>query len=319
MRTFALIHLAIFSSLSLACGVISLSGADGANGGDVAGDGGAHGDAGGGAGGASSGECSLSVDGTNVVLEAGGSRASASLDPRGLSLGCVLATSDLMTSRGFDVYVPDVTGPGTYDGRNGSYSTYAYDPSGTSYESYDDRSGVGCKVTIATFTPAQRGGMSARFDCSSLVAEVGAAISVRVMGEITLPAREGADAGPPPAASTYLNDAGKPSCELFVSGAYNTHAIGYGDNYDCSTTGSDGDTYLFATSIGATEPLTINRSWCPTCALAFSGSCTTNVELDEGIHGRYVATFTCEDLTAPEGSKVKVTGRVDGIHDRPPD
>ncbi len=322
MKTFAWIQLALLSSFSVACGVIAANGANGTNGqngdSDAAADGGVGGEAGS-AMGSSSGDCTISVDGTDVVLPTGGSRASASLDPRGMYLGCVLATTDSMTSRGFYVYVPDVTGAGTYDALNGSYSTYGYDEGVSSYESYYDLNGVGCKVTIDAFAPTQKGGMSARFDCSELVAQVHGTISVRVKGTITLRGREGTDAGPPPDAATYVNDAGKPSCEMDITGAYNAHAVGYGDNYACTTTGNDGDGYGFATYAGSTEPLTIDRSWCPTCTLAFSGNCITNVELDEGIGGRYVSSFTCENLIGADGSKVRLTGRVDGIHHRPPD
>jgi hypothetical protein len=65
--------------------------------------------------------------------------------------------------------------------------------------------------------------------------------------------------------------------------------------------------------------LTVSSSWCPTCAIDYAGACAYDVLVDEGVGGRFVATFDCADLVAGDGTKESITGRIDGLHMRPPE
>jgi hypothetical protein len=43
-----------------------------------------------------------------------------------------------------------------------------------------------------------------------------------------------------------------------------------------------------------------------------------DIQLDEGVGGRFVATYDCEGLRAGDGTLVGASGSIDGIHQPPP-
>ena len=303
----------------LACGALSAS-TEGVDGSGTAGrDGGAReggnstGDA---PGSVSTSRCALTIDGVRVTDAPAVATPSAILMGTKLLIQCGYQTMP----RGWGsltVYVDGVTGPGTYEGYNAYYGAYDGTNTPTGYSSHEPQSDVNhpCSVVIDTFAPREKGGMTARFSCPTLV---GNKDQVSAAGSVALPPRAGNDAGAPPDASG-LNEAGEPSCILHAHGAYAADAVGYGDNYSCMTYASDGTS--FSVSPGSTMGyLGIGAAWCPTCGIDYTGgSCTFDVEVDQGVGGRYAASFACTGLVGGDGTMESVAGRIDGIHHRPPE
>jgi hypothetical protein len=218
------------------------------------------------------------------------------------------------------VYVDAVSGAGTYESSNAYLQEYSPGESTHGYSSSDPQSGANypCSVVIDSFDPRDKGGMSARFSCPHLVDSFD---EKSAAGSVLLLPRAGHDAGAPPDAGG-LNEAGAPSCVLHAHGAYEADTVGYGDNYRCYTYASDGTSFSYSPGAAGvtTGYVGVGAAWCTTCGIDYSGGkCTLDVEVDEGIGGRFAASFTCTGLVGGDGTTESVDGRIDGTHMRPPD
>jgi hypothetical protein len=259
--------------------------------------------------------CSLTVGGVAVTNAPATIQPGAILGNGELTLLCSFSLGEQGWGS-FSVGIPDVTAPGTYQGKNAYYETYSPADGPQGYSSHDPQNDLesGCSVVVDSFAPRTKGGMSAHFSCPRLAGNYD---EVTVEGTLALPARAGNDAGAPPDAGG-LNEAGAPSCVLHAHGDYEADTVGVGNNYQCNTYAPDGTSFSF--SPGATTAyLSIGAAWCPTCGIEYTGACTTTVELDEGDGGRYVASFSCKGLSAGNGTSQTIDGRIDGMHVRPPE
>jgi len=218
---------------------------------------------------------------------------------------------------GTTVYVDGVTGPGTYQGENAYFESYDGQNTPNGYSSHEPQADVNhpCSVVIDSFAPREKGGMTARFSCPVLTSNLD---QISAAGSVVLLPRAGHDAGSPPDAGG-LNEAGAPSCILHLHGQYEADAVGYGDNYSCNTYASDGTTFSYSPG-SSTGYVGVGAAWCPTCGIDYTGgNCTYDVELDQGVFGRYVASFSCTGLKGGDGTVESVEGRIDGMHVRPPE
>jgi hypothetical protein len=169
--------------------------------------------------------------------------------------------------------------------------------------------------------------MTARFSCPSLSGDgdLGGPSffgDVAVDGAIDLPPAlvNALDAG---TLRDSDGDAGT-SCAMTVHGAYDVTASGVGDNSGCFV--QTGGTDYYVTPFEGSGPPDSERmevsgnSWCPSCLARYyaSAACAFDITLDEGVGGRFVATFDCESLRAGDGTTVGASGSIDGVHRPPP-
>lgn len=311
----------LLSAGLLACGALAPT--IGALGGDGPADGGADAHDGGGAAPSSvpgsagvPGTCTLRVNGESVTDAPAVASPSAMLQGTKLLIQCSYDTKP-MGWGSITVYVDGVVGPGTYQGDNAYYEAYDGIDTPTGYSSHEPQAGVNhpCTVVVDAFAPREKGGMTARFSCPLLTSNLD---SVSAEGSVALPPRAGNDAGAPPDAGG-LNEAGAPSCVMSLHGQYEAEAVGNGDNFHCSAYASDGTSFSYSPG-GTMGYVGVGAAWCPTCGIDYTGSgCSYHVELDEGVNGRYVASFSCTGLVGGDGTTESVTGRIDGIHVRPPE
>jgi hypothetical protein len=218
---------------------------------------------------------------------------------------------------GFWVSIPGAASPGPYDGMSA-----VVDVSQSGGAALFRGS---CAIELLGFAPAAKAGMSARFSCPSLAGDgdlTGTSFSgaVSVAGTIDLPP---ALASAPDAGATGGGDAGS-SCTMSVRGVYEAAGVGAGDNNGCQVTVGGTFFYVepFGTAGGAdSERMEISgNTWCPSCLARYyaAAACAFDIELDEGVGGRFVATYDCEGLRAGDGTVVGASGSIDGIHQPPP-
>ncbi len=314
----------VMSGALLACGALASATSEqgGTNGGSGSGDLGSHegGASGSGIGnvppGATANGCTIAVNGASVTDAPVVASPSAMIIGTQLLIQCSYKGAP-MGWGSLTVYVDDVAGPGTYQGSNAYYETYDGIDTLHGYSSHEPQTNVDhpCAVVIDAYAPREKGGMTARFSCPRLLDNTS---EVSAQGSVVLPPRAGHDAGAPPDAGG-LNEAGAPSCILHAHGAYEADAVGTGDNYQCRTYAGDGTLFSFSSG-GKTGYVGVGAAWCPSCGIDYSGGdCVYNVELDEGVNGRYVASFSCTGLRGGDGTMESVSGRIDGIHVRPPE
>jgi hypothetical protein len=184
-----------------------------------------------------------------------------------------------------------------------------------------------CTVDVLAFAPATRGGMSARLSCPSLSGD-GDLTGSSFFGSVSMDATVDL----PPAQEAYGDagtnaDAGdaSASCTMDVHGAYDASGSGEGDNLGCLVS-VEGTSYYVEpfgpAGAASSERMEITgNSWCTSCLARYYGgpACTYVTILDEGVRGRFVATYDCEGLRAGDGSLVGASGKIDGIHEPPPE
>jgi hypothetical protein len=272
------------------------------------------------------GSCALVLDGVSVtdapVTTIATARFGGTEREARLLVDCSYATGGVRRG-GIQLMVDRFHGPGEYTPDYVYYSRsvpltdagfYGVEyPSDPKYATSDP-----CSLHVDAFAPAQKEGMRARFSCPRLGLDLDT--SLRIEGSVLLPPRAGHDAGGPPDAASMpsmLNEAGAPSCVLHATGQYAADAVGWGHSSFCSAYAADGTRFDFAPDPQAAS-LDVVASWCPTCELDYQGACDVQVEVDEGFGGRYAATFSCDGLVAPDGTRESLTGRIDGRHAPPP-
>jgi hypothetical protein len=186
-----------------------------------------------------------------------------------------------------------------------------------------------CTVDVLAFAPASKGGMRARLSCPSLSGDgdlTGTSFfgTVSVSATVDLPPARPPerDAGETPDADAA---AAKPTCTMAVHGAYEASGSGEGDNDGCLV--SVAGTSFYVEPFAPAGPPTSERmevsgdSWCTSCLARYyaAPACTYSIILDEGVRGRFVATYDCEGLVAGDGSVVGASGSIDGVHQPPPE
>ena len=247
----------------------------------------------------------------------------------------------------FSLTFPSIAGPGTYSGGSAELDL--------SCLGCPDWGGFSaCTLTLDTFSPADRGGMSGSFSCDSVPNTNAPPPGV---SPPTIGISGSFDFAPPDTQATAppANDAGAPpydgdptSCTMHVtggSGAYDAETAGDGWAYDgtisCEGT-VDGVYYslvfgggAFGNDGGIAAPppaLDIEGpGFCtPRCDASYvsGGPCSLFLLVDsERDGGPFQATFDCEGfavvgvpLNAPSDA-IRVTGTIDGVlrAPRPPD
>jgi hypothetical protein len=263
----------------------------------------------------SGGGCNIQIVG---AYEAGTSQATAFGDLEQSSAGFQCNWRQGQASVTVSVGFPDPPGPGLH--ADASASVDVAQPGGAALFSGS------CTVDVLTFAPVARGGMSARLSCPTLSGDgdlTGSSFfgAVSVDATVDLPPAHGAerDAG-------VAGDAGdaSASCTMNVHGAYDASGSGEGDNNGCLVA-VEGTSYYVEPFGPAGPPMSermeiTGNSWCTSCLARYYGgpACTYAITLDEGVRGRFVATYDCEGLRAGDGTVVGASGTIDGIHQPPP-
>jgi hypothetical protein len=219
---------------------------------------------------------------------------------------------------------------------NGNQTFYA---EGT----YADPDDAGtCSITVDSYEPRQRDGLSARFACDGLVNDLpNPPTSIGMIGAIVLAP---ASAEPPMFDAGVLGGAGIPeagdggsssTCSLTVTGAYDADAVagagnvteflGPGSPSSVASTGCRVIAGVVEYSVTIQVPTSPVGSatlwgdtWCsPSCGIDYSSAsatCTWTAVRDDGVAGgRFVGSFACSDLTAFDGSQIAFSGTVDAV------
>lgn len=258
--------------------------------------------------------CSIAISGAYAAMS-GDAGARADLERTSAGIACDLRQGD--ANVGFWVSLPGAGSPGPYAGTSAVVEV-SQPGGGAVFQG-------SCAVDLLTFSPATKGGMSARFACPTLSGDgdlTGTSFfgEVAVTGAIELPPA----LDPVPDAGARADvDAGS-TCTMSVHGAYQGAGAGEGDDSGCLVT--VGETSFYVAPFGAagsadSERMEISgNSWCPSCLARYyaSAPCAFDVQLDEGIGGRFVATYDCEGLRAGDGTVVGASGTIDGVHRPPP-
>jgi hypothetical protein len=249
-------------------------------------------------------------------------------------------TVRFLTGIGASTSPGDVLSPGGAIVNAGVTSGYQTFYAEGSYEDGPDDGGK-CSLTVDSYDPRQRDGLSARFVCDGLVNNVSnPPTSIGITGAIVLAP---ASADPPMFDAGTLGgvgvpdagDGGPPStCTLTVTGAYDLDAAaGAGSVREFLSAGSPSSVagieclviaggIEYSVAVHApTSPGSATLSgntWCsPNCGLYYtsaSATCTWTTSRNDGVEGgRFVASFACFDLTAFDGSQIAFSGTIDAV------
>ena len=236
----------------------------------------------------------------------------ADLEEGGLGIGCEFRQADGWAI--FQLSLGNVAGPGVY-----SATSPLLDVS-ESGGGAEFTQGV-CNVILETFAASTRGGLRARFSCPAISADPYGTVAVVGTLDLPPPAAVAADAG----TAQDAGDAGS-TCTMTVSGAYTAVGTGVGDNSGCTIEvgGATYSVFPFESGEEASGPFELadlsGNTWCPSCIIRYysSAACTTDVQIDEGVGGRFAASFVCDSLHAADGTVLSAYGSIDGVHQPPP-
>ena len=228
--------------------------------------------------------------------------------------------------------VTGALGPGTYAARGVFSSLSCADyPSGCTWGADDwgywnvQPGGDGgwnsplCTLTVQELSSAARAGMRASFDCSAIEPAwydgPPAPSPIAVSGTFDLPPASAA--GAPADAGGDAGVGGEPGhCTVVAEGEYPAAAATGGGGAIGSSEFCDVQAGGIAYAIGLDDALApsvslVGSTWCASgCSIVYvagvdgvpdDSECSLEVIEDEGVGGRYVATFACDRLTAGDG------------------
>jgi hypothetical protein len=276
--------------------------------------------------------CALTIDGA-VVLDIPDATPTAML--YGLSevdVQCAFTRGDIAYD--FFLVLDGLDGPATYTApqvRLGRYCLASSCPGAFDFSAYAPA--PTCSITLDTFAPAARGGMSGSFSCSQLLID-----DFLDESDVAAVAIQGAFAFPPPGEAEVADagagaDAGPPTCTMTVSAPFDPGTMA-GDGYEingmatCIASGG-GATFSLQQGLDgamASGQLRVDgASFCSAgCGEVYvpTAPCDVHVLDDQGVNGHFAAQVVCHgmalDGSGAGGGNVDVIANIDGVHEPTP-